>query len=301
MTRPEATECGVCGRPVQDGGWLCDGAGGPAGSCTTLLRTQLESIPDLLAELDHTALRQARVGDDDGPGDPGLPWNEHAAGLARHVRDLTRALAVRLLRDTGRFCGHRSCRALGGARRGPVCAGWSDTSVAAHAPAVWVARNIALLRRRPWATYAANAVASAITTGWQAVDRPEQRYYAGPCPTEHPDPARPGELVLCGRILWARLDQPAVSCAGCGVQHPVIERREFLLAAAHDVHATATDIASALTLMTRTRVPAVTIRSWASRGRLTATGTTTDGRPTYRVGDVLALLAAAPDTESEAS
>ena len=186
-----------------------------------------------------------------------------AATAAVSVRITIGVYAARLLTDLGLDCQHGSCRR--GAQ--PPCPGLAHTLLVERAPHVWLAAHRNDLRMRPWAGDAVRGCISAIKRGWSAVDRPEQRYYAGPCDTELPDPERPNEDVLCGYVLWARLDQRVITCPGCRTRYSVIERRDWLLRAAEDVLAPAPLIASALTLMTRRRVPASTIRSWAQIGR----------------------------------
>lgn len=304
MTTPDRL-CPACRRPISDAGEVCH-------RCASHVQDWLQTVTVLLEQLEVTRTRQDVMVDagprtapptdlDDSIG-VRLEWNDGAAAAAASVRITIGVYAARLLTDLGLDCQHGSCRR--GAQ--PPCPGLAHTLLVERAPHVWLAAHRNDLRMRPWAGDAVRGCISAIKRGWSAVDRPEQRYYAGPCYTEMPDPERPDEDVLCGYVLWARLDQRVITCPGCRTRYSVIERREWLLRAAEDVLAPAPLIASALTLMTRRRVPASTIRSWAHRGILVRADDPPGPSPIYRVGDVVELLdrnepTAEPEPTQEAS
>ena len=287
---PPTHLCPLCRRPITDAGAVCH-------RCTNTARAWLPTVPVLLEELERTKLRQdllpeagpstapPRDPDDDTAG-VDVPWNENAARAADRVRTTVGAHAQQLLTELDLACRHTTCHA--GTQ--PPCRGHAHTLLAARAPHAWLAAHTNALRMREWAPEAVAGITTTIRRGWTAVDRPEQRYYAGPCHTEHPDPERHHEDVLCGVILWARLDQRVITCPGCRTRYSVIDRRDWLLRAAEEVSAPAPVIASALTLMTRRRIPASTIRSWAHRGVLTRTDDPPGPSPHYRVGDVVDLL-----------
>jgi predicted RNA-binding Zn-ribbon protein involved in translation (DUF1610 family) len=143
---------------------------------------------------------------------------------------------------------------------------------------------------RSWADACAHDIDHVMRAGWRAIDRPEDRWYAGPCGgdwTTDRDHIR--TTTECAWTLWARLDQVNIICPQCGTSWRVDARREWLMAAADDVHETAPAIASALTIMLRVRVSASTIRKWAWRGDLQPVGERGTAR-LYRVGDVIALI-----------
>jgi hypothetical protein len=48
----------------------------------------------------------------------------------------------------------------------------------------------------------AHDVKAAVDQGWRSIDRPEERYYAGPCGNQVNDPAG---YYVCPTVLWTRL------------------------------------------------------------------------------------------------
>lgn len=245
--------CGACVRPVHDVGVLCS-------ACTGRLRRDLLDVPGLLAELDTTALRQAKTGDGGGSGDA-PPWDERARRAQHALRNAITTWCRVLLDDCTRL-----------------------THPAETIPALWLAEQTAHIRLQPWAPDMAADIRRTTAASWRTIDQPEDRLYAGPCTVRV-------DGTECGRPLWARVGQAEVTCPGCGWRWPVVERQEWLMRSAADLHETARVIASALTLMTRTRVSASNVRNWASEGRLAPTGTRGASR-LYRVGDVLSLVEA---------
>lgn len=277
--------CGRCGREMTaDTAVICQ-------ACTGRARGQLTDIPDLLAELETTRRRQSRVSGGQAGAPPcthtdttcgcgiRLPWNETAAIAHADILTTTRRITAALLPAATPDPAHSITTA----------------ATALRAPWTWLAAHLDDLRRQDWAPHALAALDDVTRTGWRTIDRPETRYYAGPCHHEWQDPERPGEWVLCGRVLWARIDQDTITCTGCGTRYETAARRDWLLRSAEDTTAPAPVIASALTIMLRRRVSASTLRSWAHRGQLQRTNPDTDTAPTYRVGDVLTLLQTTPD------
>jgi len=254
MTRQQ---CGTCGGDVHDVGALCS-------ICTGRLRRHLLDIPALLAELDTTALRQAKTGDGQGSGN-GIPWNEKA----REAQAAIRAAVTRWYRV-------RAAQALG------------QGHDAATFPVItrWLADQTGRIRLHDWAPAMHADIRTVMGAGWRAIDRPEDRWYAGPCGGQCPTPQG---IQECTWTLWARLDQVAIVCPQCDTSWRVDARREWLMAAADDVWETAPNIASALTIMLRTRVSPATIRYWAATNQLAPVGERGTAR-LYRVGDVIALI-----------
>ena len=249
-----------CGQPIPDHGTLCH-------RCTGRLRRDLLDIPTLISELTFTALRQSKTGDPTTrSGGTPMPWNERA----RQAQDGIRTAVLR-------WAAVLTSERLG-----------EGTTIAAFARNVaWLADQTNLIRLRPWAPAMAADIRQAVAAGWRAIDRPENRWYAGPCGAENRTPD--GALIECGWTLWARIDQLTITCPQCRTPWRVDERREWLLSAADDVHETAPAIASALTIMLRVRVSPATIRWWASNGDLAPVGERGTAK-LYRVGDVLTLI-----------
>lgn len=252
----DSTLCGVCRAPVPDTGRICT-------TCTTDLRDRLRHAPDLLTELDTTHARQGRAGATGIRTDTSPLPDMHAGDLATHLRHLLTRIADDLGAPPQR-----------------------NGTTAAH----WLTHQTGSLRMRDWAPDASTQIKNATANGWRAVDRPPDRWYAGPCNAEI-DQGTDG-IVLCDSTLWVDLDQADVRCRGCRTVWDVLARRSWLLAAAEDIHETARTIASLVTLMTRERLPVGTIHSWVSRGRLAVADVDpATGAKLYRVGDVIALRA----------
>lgn len=283
-------QCPRCTRPIPDAGTVCT-------TCTAAAHTTLRQIPALLLELERTTLRGDRItrtGTTPPPPLPGdedtrttsLPWDEHAARTAATLERTCQRIALRLLRHThGGPCTHPTCHT--GHR--PRCPAWAPTRLITRYPWTYIDHHLPELRMTPLAVWALDDLDRHARAGWAAIDRPEDRYYAGPCGSTTLD--TDGTTTLpCPVVLWSELDQPTITCPRCHARWDVSARRSWLLTAARDVTAPAAHIASALTLMTRRHVAPSTIRSWAHRGQLHRTDDPPGPRPLYRVGDVLDLL-----------
>lgn len=258
--------------------------------CTATARTILLQMPALLVELHRTTARGDQITDagnatpaDADDASVRLPWNEHAAHAAENLERTGRRIALRLARHLRELCTHPSCHGRG---HGPRCAAWEPGIVAARYPWAYLSTHLPQLRMTPMAPWALDDIDRHARAGWAAIDRPEDRYYAGPCGSQPLEPLAPP----CPVVLWATADQTVITCPRCRTRWDVAQRRTWLLAAARDVTAPAGEIASALTIMTRRRVAATTIRSWAHRGQLRRADDPPGPRPLYRVGDVLDLL-----------
>lgn len=117
-----------------------------------------------------------------------------------------------------------------------------------------------------------------IRQAWRAVDHPPERSFLGPCPE-------------CAADLYARPGRAQVRCR-CGAVTEVQSRRDWLLSQVRDQLDTATGIARALPGLVSVSLTPAMIRGYAHRGRLSPRPAGPDGRPRYRIGDVLDLLAA---------
>lgn len=124
------------------------------------------------------------------------------------------------------------------------------------------------------------------------VDRPAERWYAGICS------APIGDDEHCPAEVYARADRGHIECQECGEQHDVQARREYLLGEAENVLATASEAARAVTVWSdydrgETRLVR-RISDWQRRKRIETRGHVEElgrMRPTYRIGDILDLLA----------
>lgn len=139
----------------------------------------------------------------------------------------------------------------------------------------FVARHADWLMHRPEAETAYDELTAAMQGALRAIDTTVGRRYVGPC-------------SVCSRDLYAEAGAVTVECRPCRMTYDMAERRELLLTAAEDRIATAAEISRAVTNLWEP-VTSDRIRQWAARGRLVAHAQI-DGRPGYRVGDVLDLL-----------
>jgi hypothetical protein len=254
---PSQPTCAHCGAPLTDQAWICH-------ACTGRLVADIGSTPDLLNELDITITRQARItAPAKGNGDKPLPYDIGASIAAGNLHTALHGWARTLHEETST----------------PYPAG--NTAVPA-----WLARHVDVIRIQEWAAEMAHDIKTAVDKGWCSVDRPEERYYAGPCGNQVNDPAG---YYVCSTVLWTRLQASTVRCRTCKATYDAHERRTWLLDAAQDVEEAASVIASALTVMLRRRVTASTIRTWAQRGLLEPVGERGTAK-LYRVGDVRTAL-----------
>lgn len=127
------------------------------------------------------------------------------------------------------------------------------------------------------------------------INRPADRWYAGRCGVT--DELIDGSTVTCETELYATAERGTIDCPGCGIQHDVGERREFLLAEAKDYLVTATEAASALLAWTdydgSENKLVDRIRKWRDRDKLDVADVTSlhgRDRHLYRLGDIQDLL-----------
>jgi hypothetical protein len=141
--------------------------------------------------------------------------------------------------------------------------------------ASWLRPRAEWLRHHPAGQEAHDGICDAVNAARRVCDRPAERIYAGPCDGED-----------CEGHLYARPGMPSVRCAGCGLVYDVETRRTWLLAALDDHLANSQQMARLVGYLGIT-LPDSNIRYWASKGRIRAHSTDPDGRPLYRLGDVV--------------
>jgi hypothetical protein len=201
-----------------------------------------------------------------------LPFDDRAAKVAHRVQS-TLNRWVRILHD-GREPWPRPRRDV------VAAAGWllaRSSRVAQHPQAAAIERDVrnvvAQLRR--------------------AVDRPPDRWFMGPCDTdgcveEHLLVRDDGTSRVERRPteLYAEPGAETVRCPRCNAEYSIDARRAWLLAAAEDQLAHAELIGRAAPALGIDITPSM-IRNYADRGRIVAKSTDLQGRPLYRVGDVI--------------
>lgn len=131
------------------------------------------------------------------------------------------------------------------------------------------------LARMSWSPEMQRDVSRSAARARDVIDGPRDKWYAGDCD--------------CGHTLYARVDEGDVTCNQCELVFDIGERRAWLLSAAEFEDAHPRQIARALSWLGGPPVNEDRIYKWVERGKLVATGVR-EGRPVYRVGDVLALL-----------
>ena len=259
MTAPTCTACNL--RPTPDQAYLC-------GTCTLELRTDLATLHDTAEDLDITLANGNRFSTEAGPaarGSEKLPYNANASSIAADARNTLQSWADEVAHERGYYRPLDTINAL------------------SH----FLAENVDWLRHRDNAPQALDEIQAAARRVLRVIDRPVERWFAGPCwaairTTE-------GTAALCTEELYARVNADTVTCPNCHAEHGVAARRAWLLEQAEDHLVHAALAATALTAL-GARVPVGTIYSWVHRGRLTAHGVDRHRRPTYRLGDVLDVL-----------
>lgn len=186
------SECGHCARPVSDGAALCAG-------CTTRLRRELRSIPELVEDLHITLARQDRLTPRQlgRGGDSPVAWKDPASVALADLRGyLTswvrciadeRGLAITHLRDTS-----------------PACA-------------AWLVHYLPIVRHHQAAGELLAEIDRSATAARAVTDLPpnSSRFLVGPCPEVNDDTG-----VWCDGEVWANIptttDIPALlRCRTC--------------------------------------------------------------------------------------
>lgn len=270
------TTC-TCGRPVADA-YVCH-------PCGQTLAQELATVRDLVADLELALARGTSFGNHTGGRGTDrqpLPYDVRASEALWVLRNTLGTWARIVEEENGQGgpeVGMPAKPAQSHAERLSPHPGWYDTRGHIPAPQIgsWLAARIHWLRHHAAAAEAFDELHAAITTARHVIDRPPDRWYAGPCDHCHAD-------------LYAKTAATTVACPNCGVRYDVHARRSWLLDAAEDVLAPAVEIARALTTLA---VPVTdgSIRGYVHRKRLTVRTHDTTGRPLYRLGDVLDLVA----------
>lgn len=298
MTSSTTCTARGCGRPVADQAYLCS-------ACAAVLTRDVGRVADLRAALDDALARRTRLDrpPTPPPASPVVPVDPVLGPVCRR-------------------CGHSSCEAARSpSRRRPpetlrvqplpvdldaagqilelrrVLLGWADWVAAERGLArpldtwkalgSWLADQVEWLRHHPEGPRAADEIGRVVVRVMRFVDRPPSRWYAGPCTTPFLD--EDGLLVECDADLYPESGAVQFTCPACRAVHDVEHRREWLLDQAQDRLAHAELIARAVTMLDQ-RVTSAQVRGWAHRGRLLAKSRDAQGRPLYRIGDVLELV-----------
>jgi hypothetical protein len=269
------------------------GCANPAGDAHVCMGCTRDLFADLIAVpwlIDHLAVTLARL--DRVLGSLGHTGAAAAAPLP--IR-WTAVQAAVTLRHT---LAPRARRVA--AQRGLVC-DLADDQTAGFAR--WLACHLVWVRQCGDAGELVDEVRYAINQARVAVDRPPDLFYAGPCDSCRRD-------LYCGADQHGHPTASVIRCE-CGRTYETADRRAWLLDAAYDHLATATEIAQAVPSLYGRRIPVDTIRTWIARGQLLPRAWLHAGRvhthrqsdrdrPLCRIGDVIDL-ARRRDEHTEAS
>lgn len=253
-----------CGKPTRDDAYVCDG-------CLTALARALGDVPWLVEQLEIT-MTKARGVDYSAMGgsassETPLPVDARALEASRNLRHV--------LVTCVRFCTEEDIR-----HQSPNPNHPEDTIVAMSRWLLWRVDGLAF---NDMAAEEIAHVTAATDRCWRVIDRPADKWYAGPCITEF-------EGIKCGTDLYAKAASGDVECRTCGATYDVAGRRKWLLDSAQDFLADAATLARSVSWLGAQPLNATRVRKWAERGRIVAKGH--DGtRPLYRIGDAIDLLA----------
>lgn len=250
-------------------------------ACRARLLQDLDDVPSLAEHLDLTLSRQGRLGGRSGsrPTETELPWDQRAREsayvLGSTLMGWYRALAAGRPLVQGPVCpstcDHSSCEIADLGRRPPgTPAGLAR----------WLLHHRRRLLGGAAAADAVDELTAAVGMARRAIDRPPPGFwYAGECGADS-----------CRARLYARHGAATLYCRRCGAIHHVGAREARIVEQAENVLGTAAQIARALNGFTPDLTPS-TIRGHTHRLNLFPYGTDRLGRPLYRVGDVLRLIA----------
>jgi len=295
----------VCPLTHRDGAPTLDPDQYACRSCTGRLRGLLTDLPGLFGDLDTTLTRQAVFTTryaSTGPATPDIDDDPHPAPLTA----ATTPLVVHLGAADAIFVTRNTLVA------------WADwiTAVRGHTlPTTWAGIGEYLrdatrwLARHPTGPQAIDELSAALRHARTAIDRPADRVFVGTCGALIETPMRLGAVddtgapvpslvpTTCTEQLYAHDGCATVECPRCGTTWDVSVRQQTLLEQLEDHVLPAVDLARAIDGL-GVPVTADRIRQWKRR-RVLAVAVDEQGRPRadrrgrplYRVGDVLDLVA----------
>lgn len=254
--------CPVCGCE-QGASLLC-------ASDTARLERELGDVAALVAELDVTLSKQARIGN---AGAPGLARERTPINVgAMQVADVLQNVLTTWARDLDERATRMALRE------------WRQ-EVHPTVTASYVLMNaIDAIRKHPAVEELVDEVTDAISQARRVIDRPADRVYLGQCLVATPD--EQGRDVTCLEEIWARPGASEVTCKVCGVEHPVAERRAWLLKKSEDYLFTVKDASEMMGEVGHITVTQASIRSYIHRNRIAYR----PGTKLIRLGDLLAVV-----------
>lgn len=268
-------------------------------ACAHVLQVAISDVSAHWIDLDTVKARQTRYGGTGGGrgGEKPLPvdarflgWEADGSRLQEAVKNTIGTWGRVVMEERPEFAGpthdsclHVTCSVLRRSRT-------PRSDVPAYCR--YMLGHADWIRTQMWAPEILDELVDAAEQLRRMVDRPADRWFAGIC-----------DVSVCLRPLYCKPGASWVTCEACGIAYEVATRREQMLIQAHDRVATASEIARAISWLGHESVNAERIRKWVERKRLERKGwLVVRGRelPTYRIGDVAALVEAASRTQKEA-
>lgn len=252
-----ANDCVRCNRPTPDG-YAC-----PA--CAYRAGDQLHEIASHTGAARDVASGQAQRGSGGGSGKPGSrpPGDVGAMELLGEVQN-----------DLVGWVRHIASE-RGGLTQRPG----SDLIV--HA-ARYLQANVEWMRHRPEVDEFLGDVERSQRRIRYLADGRQPGRYAGPCGFVD------GGGIECREDVEARDGAQYATCRACGSRYNVEERQQWMRDEIEDHLARPVEIAGVL-LRLGTPIGYSTIAAYAAKGQIVAHGSDANGKPLYRIGDVLDL------------
>jgi hypothetical protein len=254
--------CPVCGCGSVDS-LLCH-------ADTSALERELGDVAAIVAELDVTLSKQARIGNASGP-----------SGLARERTPVNWSSS-----DPRWVLGNvlsTWARDVSGETWRPTQTEAMVRGGATKSAARFLLSEVPLIRRHPAVEELVDQITDAVRLARRTVDRPTDRQYLGTCLMENRDDH--GHMVTCLEEVWARPGASEVQCKVCGTDHPVVERRAWLLKKAEDMLCTVREASSYMGEVGHIMVTQSAIRGYIHRGKI---GYRSGNL--IRLGDLLAVV-----------
>jgi hypothetical protein len=183
-------------------------------ACSSRLEDDLRLIPAVVEDLNVSLSKMSRIGAGGKAGKGGVHERWPVNAGAMQAADALAGKLVSWARDVDP--GY-----------------WSSTEPnQTHAAALVLLANVDLIRRHEDVVGMVEEIHAAIAQARRAVDRPAERVFTGPCWATYPD--EEGREITCLTDLYARVGADNVRCPTCYTEHPVAERRVWLLKQARD-------------------------------------------------------------------
>lgn len=252
ISRASLCTIGDCDIPVPSTTYVCN-------SCIDKLAYLIAVLPSRWRELQRVITKQVSFGGSNNGGksaDTPMMFNTHASDLAWTITNTLTTWVRHVQEERG------------------VCAYPELSGDAVMPMALWLYKAVPWLATRQEGAEAIDELIYCLSRMSGVIDRPADRWYAGPCE--------------CGTDLYVRPTANVVTCRNCAESYVVSDRRKWLLEEAEDRLAYAALICRAVSILGEP-VSQMQISRWVKRGRLIHRAHDKQKRKLYRVGDVLDL------------